>query len=97
MTTATSGGHPALVRPFDAASGRAVPASWLARIPLRSIVARAALLLGLLAFLVAAMAARFAFYAGGAFAPPEAMPIAVAASIVAVLAFIASALAQDRG
>lgn len=96
MTTATSGGHPALVRPFDAAAGRSTPPAWLARLPLRTILAEFALLLGLLALVVAVIAARFVLHAGGAFAPPVAQPIAIGATVVAVLAFVASALAQVR-
>ena len=95
MTTATSGGHPALVRSFDA-TARSAPAAWLSRLPLRKILAEAALMLGMLALVVAVIAARFVVHAGGAFAPPVAQPIAIGAAVVAVLAFIASALAQDR-
>jgi hypothetical protein len=96
MTTATSGGHPALVRPFDAAAARSTPAAWLARLPVRQVLAETSLLLGMLALVVAVIAARFVVHAGGAFAPPVAQPIAIGAAVVAVLAFVASALAQDR-
>lgn len=97
MSTATSGGHPALVRRFDAVAGRTVPIQWLARIHLRHVLAEVALLLGLLALVVAVIATRFVLHAGGVFAPPVAIPIAIGATVVAVLAFIASAFAQDRG
>jgi hypothetical protein len=97
MTTTTSGGHPALVRSFDATAGRSAASTWLARLDLRHILAEVALLLGLLALVAAVIAARFVFHAGGVFAPPIAAPIAIGATVVAVLAFIASTLARHRG
>jgi hypothetical protein len=97
MTTATSGRHPALIRPFDAPADRAAPSSGWSRIDLRHLLAEGALMLGLLALVVAVIAARFVFHAGGVYAPPVAAPIAIGATVVAVLAFIASAFAQDRG
>ena len=96
MSTVTSGGHPALVRPFQPATRRWAPGAWLARIPLRRILGEAALVLALLSLVVAVIAARFVFHADGAFAPPVAAPVAVGATVVAVLAFVASALARDR-
>lgn len=96
MTTATSGGHPALVRSPVAIPRYSAPLAWLARVPVRRLVAEAALVLGLLALVTAGIAARFVFWAGGGFAPPIAAPIAVGAVVVAVLAFVASALAKDQ-
>jgi hypothetical protein len=95
MNTATSGGHPALARPFGAAPARSAPAAWLSRLPVRALLAEASLMLGMLALVVAVIAARFVFHAGGVFSPPVAQPIAIGATVVAVLAFVASALAQD--
>ena len=94
MTTVTSTG--VLHRPI--AAGTVTPAknSASADTPARRILSEAALLLALLASVVAVVAAKFVFFAGGSYAPAFAAPLALGATVVAVLAFFASALAVAR-